>query len=76
VDVLVRAGIARAEIQQIGADNVLTRRTSPIPPACRQGRRASPSDPTTTSGRNFGDLDIASLRKILPDNAARIYHLD
>ena len=53
-----------------------TRPTSRTRRACRPARRAPPSARTTTSRGTSATVDETTLRKILHDNAARIYHLD
>ena len=53
-----------------------TRPTSRTPRACRPGRPARRNAPTTTSATCSAAVDDATMRKILHDNAARIYHLD
>ena len=53
-----------------------TRPTSRTRRACRRARRRRPSPRPTTSKSTFSGLPEDTLRKILHDNAARIYHLD
>ena len=67
---------ARAAIQQIGADNVLYETDFPHPTSMSPGPASIAERPDDYLRANFGDLDAASLHKILHDNAARIYHLD
>ncbi len=67
---------ARAAIQQIGADNVLYETDFPHPTSMSPGPASIAERPDDYLRANFGDLDGASLHKILHDNAARIYHLD
>jgi predicted TIM-barrel fold metal-dependent hydrolase len=67
---------AHATIAQIGVDNVLYETDFPHPTSMSPGPASEAQRPDDFLSSNFGDLDEVSLRKILHDNAARIYHLD
>jgi predicted TIM-barrel fold metal-dependent hydrolase len=62
-------------IEQIGADNVLYETDYPHPTSMSPGPATEATRPDEYLRRNFSGLDEASARKILHDNAARIYHL-
>jgi predicted TIM-barrel fold metal-dependent hydrolase len=67
---------AHGAIEQIGADNVLYETDFPHPTSMSPGPASAAQAPDEYLRSNFGDLDELSLRKVLHDNAARIYHLD
>jgi len=67
---------AHSAIAQIGADNVLYETDFPHPTSMSPGPASTAQRPDDFLRANFLDVDEVSLRKILHDNAARIYHLD
>ncbi len=67
---------ALAAIEQLGADNVLYETDFPHPTSMSPGPASIAERPTTTSARCSPTSTGADVRKILHDNAARIYHLD
>jgi predicted TIM-barrel fold metal-dependent hydrolase len=67
---------ALATIEQVGADNILYETDFPHPTSMSPGPASTAVRPPEYLEANFAGLDEASLRKILHDNAARIYHLD
>jgi uncharacterized protein len=67
---------ARHTIEQVGADNILYETDFPHPTSMSPGPASSAVAPPEFLKANFTGLDETSLRKILHDNAARIYHLD
>ena len=67
---------ALAAIDQIGADNVLYETDFPHPTSMSPGPASYAQRPDEYLRDVFEGVDAASLRKILHDNAARIYHLD
>ena len=66
---------ARHAIEQIGADNVLYETDFPHPTSMSPGPASTAQRPDDFLRANFAALDEGSARKILHDNAARIYHL-
>jgi uncharacterized protein len=67
---------ARYAIDRLGADNILYETDFPHPTSMSPGPASTAVAPATYLETTFGDLPEESLRKILHDNAARIYHLD
>jgi predicted TIM-barrel fold metal-dependent hydrolase len=67
---------AHHAISQIGAANVLYETDFPHPTSMSPGPASTAERPDEYLRSNFADLDEASARLILHDNAARIYHLD
>ena len=67
---------ALAAIDQLGADNILYETDYPHPTSMSPGPASTAQRPDDYLRDNFPGVDEASLRKILHDNAARIYHLD
>jgi predicted TIM-barrel fold metal-dependent hydrolase len=63
-------------IEQLGADNILYETDFPHPTSMSPGPASAAQRPDDYLRDNFAGMDEASLRKILHDNAARIYHLD
>jgi predicted TIM-barrel fold metal-dependent hydrolase len=66
---------ARGAIEQLGADNILYETDFPHPTSMSPGPASSAQRPDDYLEENFAGLDDDALRKILHDNAARIYHL-
>jgi len=67
---------ALAAIDQLGADNILYETDYPHPTSMSPGPASAAQRPDDYLRDNFSEVDETSLRKILHDNAARIYHLD
>ena len=67
---------ALSAIEQLGADNVLYETDFPHPTSMSPGPASVAQRPDDYLRSNFAGLDEPSTRKILHDNAARIYHLD
>jgi len=67
---------ALAAIDQLGADNILYETDYPHPTSMSPGPASAAQRPDDYLRDHFSDVDESSLRKILHDNAARIYHLD
>ena len=63
-------------LEQIGADNVLYETDYPHPTSMSPGPASHAQRPDDYLRDVFAGVDDGSLRKILHDNAARIYHLD
>lgn len=66
---------ARYAIERLGPDNILYETDFPHPTSMSPGPASSAVAPDEFLERAFGDLPEATLRKILHDNAARIYHV-
>jgi predicted TIM-barrel fold metal-dependent hydrolase len=67
---------ARSTIEQLGADNILYETDFPHPTSMSPGPASAAVRPDDYLKTNFSGVDGTALRKILHDNAARIYHLD
>jgi predicted TIM-barrel fold metal-dependent hydrolase len=67
---------ALAAIDQLGADNILYETDFPHPTSMSPGPASTAERPDDYLRKNFAGLDQGTMRKILHDNAARIYHLD
>lgn len=67
---------ALSAIEQLGADNILYETDYPHPTSMSPGPASAAQRPDDYLRSNFADVDPVSMRKILHDNAARIYHLD
>ena len=67
---------ALAAIDQIGADNILYETDFPHPTSMSPGPASDAQRPDDYLREVFSAVDDATMRKILHDNAARIYHLD
>ena len=67
---------ALAAIDQIGADNILYETDYPHPTSMSPGPASAAQRPDEYLRSCFAGVDETSMRKILHDNAARIYHLD
>jgi len=67
---------ALAAIDQLGADNILYETDYPHPTSMSPGPASAAQRPDDYLRDHFSGVDESSLRKILHDNAARIYHLD
>ena len=65
-----------AAIAQVGADNILYETDFPHPTSMSPGPASVAQRPDEYLRENFSSLPEADLRKILHDNAARLYHLD
>jgi predicted TIM-barrel fold metal-dependent hydrolase len=63
-------------IEQLGADNILYETDYPHPTSMSPGPASHAQRPDDYLRSGFSGLDEVSMRKILHDNAARIYHLD
>ena len=63
-------------IEQLGADNILYETDYPHPTSMSPGPASIAQRPDEYIRSTLSGLDEATLRKILHDNAARIYHLD
>ena len=63
-------------IERLGADNVLFETDFPHPTSMSPGPATAAVAPDVYIDEVFGDLPDDTLRKILHDNAARVYHLD
>lgn len=66
---------AHFAIEYLGADNILFETDFPHHMSMSPGPASSAYRPDDYVKKTFADLDESSLRKILHDNAARIYHL-
>ena len=73
---LVRAQTARAAIDWLGDDNFLYETDFPHPTSMSPGPATERGLAARVHPASLGDLPESTLRKILHDNAARIYHLD
>lgn len=69
-------GTARDAINRIGADNLLYETDFPHPTSMSPGPASVADVPKDFIESSLGDLPEETLRKILHDNAARLYHLD
>jgi predicted TIM-barrel fold metal-dependent hydrolase len=67
---------ALGAIDQLGADNILYETDYPHPTSMSPGPASEAQRPDEYLRQVFGGLDAESMRKILHDNAARIYHVD
>jgi predicted TIM-barrel fold metal-dependent hydrolase len=67
---------ARYAIERLGADNILYETDFPHPTSMSPGPATTAIAPNDYLESNFGDLPETTLRKILHDNAARIYHIE
>lgn len=67
---------ALAAIDQLGADNILYETDYPHPTSMSPGPASIAQRPDEYVRDVFSALDHVAARKILHDNAARIYHLD
>jgi predicted TIM-barrel fold metal-dependent hydrolase len=63
-------------IDQIGVDNLLFETDFPHPTGMNPGPKTIAIEPTEYIRQTFSSLPDEDVRKILHDNAARIYHLD
>jgi predicted TIM-barrel fold metal-dependent hydrolase len=63
-------------LDQLGADNILYETDFPHPTSMSPGPASDAQRPDEYLREVFGDVDDTTMRKILHDNAARIYHLD
>jgi len=67
---------AKAALQLLGADNFLYETDYPHPTSMSPGPASYAEVPKEWVDRYYSDIPEESLRKILHDNAARIYHCD
>jgi uncharacterized protein len=67
---------ARFAMEWLGDDNVLYETDFPHPTSMSPGPATSAISPRDFIQQSLGDLPATTQRKILHDNAARIYHLD
>jgi predicted TIM-barrel fold metal-dependent hydrolase len=67
---------ARYAIERLGADNILYETDFPHPTSMSPGPATEAVAPNEYLESSFGDLPEDTLRKILHDNAARIYHIE
>ncbi|HEX9995480.1 MAG TPA: amidohydrolase family protein [Acidimicrobiales bacterium] len=67
---------AMSAIDQLGADSVLYETDFPHPTSMSPGPASAAMHPQEYIRDTFGHLPDDTVRKILHDNAARIYHLD
>jgi uncharacterized protein len=67
---------AISAIERLGADNVLYETDFPHPTSMSPGPASGAIAPDEYLEKNFGHLPEETLRKVLHDNAARLYHLD
>jgi predicted TIM-barrel fold metal-dependent hydrolase len=67
---------AMSAIDQLGADSVLYETDFPHPTSMSPGPASAAMHPQEYIRETFGHLPDDTVRKILHDNAARIYHLD
>jgi predicted TIM-barrel fold metal-dependent hydrolase len=65
-----------AAIDRLGPDNILYETDYPHPTSMSPGPASVAQRPDDYLRENFSALDETALRKILHDNAARIYHLN
>ena len=65
-----------AAIERLGPDNILYETDFPHPTSMSPGPASVAQRPDDYLRDNFAALDETVLRKVLHDNAARIYHLD
>ncbi len=65
-----------ATIETLGADNLLYETDFPHPTSMSPGPASSAIPAKDFINQHLGHLDLPALRKILHDNAARIYNLD
>jgi len=63
-------------MEQIGFDNVLYETDYPHPTSMSPGPASAAQRPPDYLRDVFSGIDLADMRKVLHDNAARIYHLD
>ena len=67
---------ALSAIEQVGADNVLYETDFPHPTSMSPGPASIAERPDDYLRDHFASLEESALRKILHDNAARLYRLD
>ncbi|MDT3446540.1 MULTISPECIES: amidohydrolase family protein [unclassified Pseudofrankia] len=66
---------ARYAIERLGPDNILYETDFPHPTSMSPGPASTAVAPNEFLDHSFGDLPEATLRKILHDNAARLYRV-
>ncbi len=69
-------GSARAALDLIGPDNFLYETDFPHPTSMSPGPASTADNPRDFIEQNLSDLPEETLRKVLHDNAARLYHLE
>ena len=67
---------ARFAMEWLGDDNILYETDFPHPTSMSPGPATSAISPRDFIQQSLGDLPATTQRKVLHDNAARIYHLD
>jgi predicted TIM-barrel fold metal-dependent hydrolase len=67
---------ARTALEMLGPDNILYETDFPHPTSMAPGPATTAIQPNVFLREAFSDLPEDTLRKILHDNAARIYHLN
>jgi uncharacterized protein len=67
---------ARSAIEQVGADHILFETDFPHPTGLTPGPASAALAPRDHIRRGFADLPEADVRKVMYENAARLYHLD
>jgi predicted TIM-barrel fold metal-dependent hydrolase len=67
---------ALSTIEQLGPDNILYETDYPHPTSMSPGPASAAQRPDDYIRSAFDGVDETTMRKILHDNAARIYHLD
>jgi uncharacterized protein len=65
----------RFAVDQLGADRILYESDFPHPTSMAPGPATVAVEPRQYIAESFGDLPEDTLRKILHDNAARLYHI-
>jgi predicted TIM-barrel fold metal-dependent hydrolase len=65
-----------AALEVIGPDNILYETDFPHPTSMSPGPVSTALAPKDFIAENLGHLPTVVLKKILHDNAARVYHLD
>jgi predicted TIM-barrel fold metal-dependent hydrolase len=68
-------GAARAAIEELGADHIMFETDFPHPTGMTPGPASAASAPRDHLKQVLAGLPEADIRKILRDNAARLYHL-
>jgi uncharacterized protein len=69
-------GSARAAIELLGADHILFETDFPHPTGLTPGPASAALAPREHIRRNFSELPEDAVRKVLYENAVRLYHLD
>ena len=69
-------GSARSAIEQVGADHILFETDFPHPTGLTPGPASAALAPREHIRRGFVDLPEVDVRKVMYENAVRLYHLD